>query len=122
MPTFTLLDSVRLTGKFTNRNLDIVTKRDGTEIVEYLDIKSDFEPVRVDLYPFTDDAGARWEFTGSIWQAGPEYASASIGFTDGDGFLAYEIEAREANTGAKAPKKLYLRIKPVVDAPDQPRE
>jgi hypothetical protein len=114
--TYTLLQSVRLSGTLPNDSLAIVTKRDG-QSVELLEIASDTQPVTLELFHF-QAGGERWSFSAPGWRVDTDAARTQLPYSSGDAFTELEITA-ESTAGAKRAKRLGIRIKPVVDAPDE---
>lgn len=121
---FTILKSVRLTGRIANDKLEIVTTRDETDVVENLDVKSDILPVRVECYDFVDHAtSVGWQFV----EAGPwRRGNGSYIWTefqrykDGDSYDPLVVSARSQGAATQEkPKQIYIKIKPVIDGPDE---
>ncbi|EDM79528.1 hypothetical protein PPSIR1_20909 [Plesiocystis pacifica SIR-1] len=125
---YTVLKSVRLTGRFNSSALEIVTKRDETELGENLEIRADDPPnVRVEVFDFVHDDGTTrttWELMGDsnwtrasnhVWKVFSDYTDGEIGDT-------LDIVARpqgSTDPAQEKPKQIYIEIKPVVDGPDK---
>lgn len=121
MSAYSILKSIRLTGRVVDNALELFTMRDSSEVAEPLDVSSDPVPVRVEIYDFVDAASGPWRFieTG-VWQRDTAgFVSAEfVGYTDGDGYDSYEVVAEQTGTTNQKPKTLPIKIKPIIDAPD----